>query len=76
MGPSLQDNHYPVRNSSKGKLGHGSGNKKDSSEMGCESNSEERSAGNLHATFCGGWGIHWVLLRPGAGANGHMVEIL
>ncbi len=26
----------------------------------CESNSEERSAGNLHATFRGGWGTHWV----------------
>jgi len=22
----------------------------------CESNFEERSAGNPHATFCGGWG--------------------
>jgi hypothetical protein len=35
----------------------------------CESNSEERSAGNLHATFCGGWGINWVPLLPGTGGE-------
>ena len=31
----------------------------------CESNSEERSAGNLHATFCEGWGIHSMPFLPG-----------
>src|SRR4030043_191049 len=35
--------------------------------MCCESNSEERSAGNPHATFCGGWGIQRMPLLPGLG---------
>src|SRR4030042_3042383 len=35
--------------------------------MCCESNSEERSAGNPHACFCGGWGIQRMPLLPGLG---------
>jgi hypothetical protein len=74
MEASLHDNHYPVRNSSKGKLGHGIGYRKDSGEMGCESNSEERGPRKAHATFCGGHALG-LSLRSGVRADGYMVEM-
>ena len=37
--------------------------------MCCKSNSEERSARNPHATFCGGWGIHRMPLLPSTGGG-------
>jgi hypothetical protein len=74
MEASLHDNHYPVRNLSKGKLGHGNGYRKDSGEMGCESNSEECGPRKAHATFCGGHALG-LSLRSGAGADGYMAEM-